>query len=247
MENTVLTPRRGRGEKEIPSTGIILVNPTDATAIINAGAREGGHRRPLFNSNLLIIPATEGRKKIFIAGPAVGAPMAVMALEKLIALGAARIIVYGWAGALTGKLNCGEVVLPTWGLSTEGTSAHYPIKAELPRPSPGLLTNLHQALTKSETIAKIHQGPVWSTDAPYRETRRQVQEFAARGIMAVDMEFTALATVALFRGTTLAAAFLVSDNLGHKHYESRIMLKSFRQQSRKIAATIITALTAGEL
>ena len=48
----------------------------------------------------------------FIAGPAIGAPMAVMTMEKLIALGARRIFLFGWCGSMRDSLGIGDLLLP---------------------------------------------------------------------------------------------------------------------------------------
>ena len=74
------------------------MNPGDSRFLAKLAAEKNSTRHFLFNSNLQVIPAGEKTKEIFIAGPAVGAPMAVMTLEKLIALGANRVIVSGWCG-----------------------------------------------------------------------------------------------------------------------------------------------------
>jgi uridine phosphorylase len=59
----------------------------------------------------------------------------------------------------------------------------------------------------------IHRGTVWSTDAPFRETVGKVGAYQAAGVLAVDMETSALFAVARFRGIRLASLLVVSDEL----------------------------------
>ncbi len=54
-------------------------------------------------------------------------------------------------------------------------------------------------------------GGVWSTDAPYRETVGKVDEYARRGVLAVDMETTAMMAVATHRKAEFAAVLTISD------------------------------------
>ena len=59
-----------------------------------------------------------------IASP-MGAPMAVMLLEQLIALGARRLLYLGFCGALVPSYRIGDLFLPVQAIREEGTSYHY--------------------------------------------------------------------------------------------------------------------------
>ena len=157
--------------------------------------------------------------------------MAVLTLEKLVALGGRRIIVYGWCGSLHDTVRIGDVVLPTWAVSSEGTSAHYPLNVR-----PESHSDTRQAL-KDLLIdggLTVHTGPVWSTDAPYRESRDQVKQFGAQGIFGVDMEYGALVAAAAFRKVELTAVLLVSDELWSGTWKPGFRSKLFRKKSSSI-------------
>ncbi len=64
-----------------------------------------------------------------LAGPALGAPAAVLALEKLVVLGAERILVVGPCGSLAEEAPIGTVVVATEAVSEEGTSRLYGAEA----------------------------------------------------------------------------------------------------------------------
>ena len=81
----------------------------------------------------------EGRwdgQPITLAAPALGAPYAVMVMEKLMVLGARMVLALGWCGSLQSGLSIGDLVLPSTTVSTEGTSRHYPLNGR-PGPGPG--------------------------------------------------------------------------------------------------------------
>ena len=159
-----------------------------------------------------------------------------MTLEKLIALGGKRFIVYGWCGALQPSLGVGDLILPTWAVSEEGTSPHYPTE-QPPTAAAPLRQQLadHFAARNISTVA----GPVWTTDAPYRETRQKVTSYAEQGILAVEMEFAAMATVAAFRGVEIAAALLVSDELWRDQWTPGFQRKDFRQKNRAMVKSLL--------
>jgi uridine phosphorylase len=146
-----------------------------------------------------------------LAGSFLGAPQAVMGMEMIIPLGAKRIWVFGWCGSLDPALRIGNLVIPTRGISEEGTSQHYPIGERLPTTDTSLNEILAEAL--GEEGQTFRKGMVWTTDAPFRETPSKVRDFQGRGVLAVDMEMSALMTLAIFRDVKLTGLLVVSDEL----------------------------------
>lgn len=236
----IINPGRGPGEKELARTGILACNPTDAGSFKELALRHGLESRFLFHSKLY------AGESVFLAGPAVGAPMAVLCLEKLIALGASNIILYGWCGSLQEDLRAMDVLVPTSGLSEEGTSRHY--QADRSReitPSDTLRERLCRLLADKEI--DFQEGPVWSTDAPFRETRKKVTDYAAQGIYGVDMEYSALCTVAAFRNVRFAAVMLVSDELRMSFWKPHYSFKTFKKRSRTLLALLCDAARSGSV
>lgn len=233
MSTCLINPARQSGEPILPPQGILAVNPSDRASFASLVKAFALERHRLFNAELY------GNERMFLAGPAVGAPMAVLCLEKLIALGARRIVLYGWCGSLVPSLRIGDLFMPTDALSEEGTSAHYQ-----PSPPP-TVDKLHGDLLASLVSMGYApwQGMIWTTDAVYRETREKVASHGACGILAVDMEYAALRTVAAFRGVSLAAVMLVSDELFGASWRSGYSQAPFRRQSRTLLAHLSTLLS----
>ncbi len=234
MSEVVVHPSRGKNEPQLPALGILLVNPSEARQAAQLAGQEDWTRHFLFHSNLY---RAESPPR-FWAGPAVGAPMAVLCLEKLIALGATRIIVCGWCGSLQPDLGVGELVLPTWAISEEGTSGHYPLEGRSrSESSPRLRKELLDFF--AETGKELREGPIWTTDALYRETRKKVVRYGSEGILGVDMECSALMQVAAFRGVELAAVLMVSDLLWQDPWQPAFQSKEFRRRSQGLVADLL--------
>lgn len=240
QEDALINPRREKGEPELPAVGILCINPGEARYLTEQAARQGSSRHFLFNSNLHIIPPSSSVTSVFIAGPAIGAPMAVMSLEKIIALGAKKVIVFGWCGSLAPKLATGDIFLPTSGVSDEGTSGHYPVTGRVTS-SEILRHSLATFLQESGFASQ--EGVIWTTDAPYRETRAKVAAYAAKSILAVDMEFNALATVAAYRDIELAAVFMVSDELWRPEWRPGFKNKQFMAKNRQVLNCLLQVVT----
>ncbi len=233
----VIEPGRSRNEPLLPPAGILAVNPADWGFLKEYARTHGFRRQSLFHAGLYCSDS------IFLAGPAVGAPMAVLCLEKLVALGGRRIVLHGWCGALSEQLHLTDVVVPGWGLIEEGTSLHYGgLYTGGSGPDPVLRQLLMDGLT-AEGFAPV-QGPVWTTDAPYRETVVKVDRYRDAGVLAVDMEYSALCTVAAFRRIRLAGVLLVSDELWRRPWTPGFARKSFRRKGHALLMMLIDLLTA---
>lgn len=91
-----------------------------------------------------------------------------------------------------------------------------------------------------EVAADAREAYVWSTDAPYRERRSELlrlqEEF---GVSGIDMEFSALCTVASYRQVNLGGIFVVSDLLWGTRWKPGFTTKEFRQRSRELIDKII--------
>jgi len=221
-DDIIVHPTRGVREKSVPPCGILLVNPTEARTGLQTLIDRGGDQRFLFHSGLAVSPQND----YFVAGPAIGAPMAAMVLEKLIVLGAERVVMAGWCGAIDQNLGVGDTVLGGPGHSGEGTSRYYGSDDKF-LPSSRLLEKLQSSLHLADPL------PIWSTDAPYRESRKMLKALAGKyNVAAVDMEYTALCAVAALRNIDFSSIFLVSDELWKPEWHPGFNGKVFKRKSK---------------
>lgn len=140
---------------------------------------------------------------------------------------------------MTPSCPIGSSVIPTWGIREEGTSYHYLPSDAQPKPSTMVVRELKDSLSSLEP----RLGGVWSTDAPYRETPRKIEECAAKGVLVADMETTALMAVATRRKAKFAAVLTVSDLMYGAKWEPAFGTKALRcardAVCRKVAEAII--------
>jgi len=237
MTFCVINPQRNKGEPRLPPVGILAVNPSDSVSFSELAKRRSLQRHFLFNAELY------SGTTLFLAGPAVGAPMAAICLEKLIAMGATRIIVYGWCGSLASTLRIGDLFMPTRSVSEEGTSGHY--QHPDAQTDFSLHISLRETLRNKGFCPKI--GSIWTTDAVYRETNDKVRCYGSQGVLAVDMEYAALQAVAAFRHVSIAAVMLVSDELFHQEWTPRFVQKSFRTESKKLLDRLCALIQSDEV
>ncbi|GAB4032510.1 MAG: hypothetical protein Fur0012_11100 [Elusimicrobiota bacterium] len=142
----------------------------------------------------------------------VGAAAACSTAEDLFAADAERIIIFGFAGAINENLDVGNLVLCDMALKDEGVSRKYsPEGEDFSFPSACLKEEIASML-KNNKISFRH-GPTWTTEAPYRETCEEIKLYSRQGVLTVEMEASALFSMASYHKKDAAALFTVSDIL----------------------------------
>lgn len=228
-DDIIIHPLRTRKDDGVPSFGLLFVNPGEAKTAIDGVLERGGRRAFIHNAKL----AFSADFEYFVAGPAIGAPSAVLLMEKLIVLGAKRIILVGWCGSIDAGYVIGDLVVPSSAVCGEGTSPYYSDES-YPSPSAAAIVEIKNELQK-HNIAWKDGGRIWSTDAPYRESRSQLQRLnLEEEVIGVDMEFSALCTVAAFRGIEFAGILVVSDELWRESWKPGFKDERFRKKCRQL-------------
>ncbi len=194
--------------------------------------------QPFFTSTL--ITSTGSDKGICVAGPFIGAPYAAIILESLIARGVQQVIMLGWCGAVTHDITVGDLIIPSKTIVDEGTSCNYiELDTSLPcsLPDESLGRQLFDIPILKEVAAK--KQVVWTTDAIYRETPKKVAYFRQLGAQAVEMECSALFSVASYRQVPITALLTVSDSVAAKDWDPGFRNKRFKQARKNACEAVI--------
>lgn len=141
----------------------------------------------------------------------IGAPVVAGLADEFAALGVKRLGIIGLAGGLQDSLTAGDIILSTGTIRGEGVTRHYLPQAEIVEPSPEMISRIESVLMQKGTA--FSKGLTWTTDAPFRELRKDVLAYQARGVLAVDMEAAGLLGVATSTGVSAFAAFCIADQL----------------------------------
>ncbi len=237
-EEVVIYPKRGRLDPGLPEDLILCPMKHFGGVLLT---RALGWKRGFKRFRSFPTFKIEGQRAA-LASPATGAPMAVSVAEKGIACGSKRLWLFGCCGSLNEGLRVGDFLIPEDGVSEEGTSSHYPLPGAQGFPSdPSMRNALSQAL--GARGYPFREGHVWTTDAPYRETRSKVSRYAEEGVLGVEMEYTALSRLAAYRGVRFAALFLVSDELFSLKWRPGFLDRSFLQGIWRGAQVMLEAIS----
>lgn len=148
--------------------------------------------------------ATDG-EPLTIQSTGMGGPSAAIVISELADLGATTMLRVGTCGGLQSDLELGDLIVVTEAVGDDGTSRALGVTDRVPS-SPALLDAL-------VTATGARSGPVASTDLFYDDPRGLEPRWAAGGILAVEMESSALFALAARRGFEAGALLVVSDLL----------------------------------
>ena len=96
---------------------------------------------------------------------------------------------------------------------------------------------------KGRKKIRVLRGGIWSTDAIFRETEDKVAEYSRHGVLGVDMEATALMTVAAYRGARLAVITAISDELYSDQWRKGFNKKKLIRTEKMIIEASLRTLT----
>jgi len=146
----------------------------------------------------------------------IGAPVVAGLTDEFAALGVRQFVLIGMAGGLQPVLTTGSLVIATSVLRGEGVSQHY-----LP-PHPTVDSDSEMVQSISQILTQQNRphclGVTWTTDAPFREVRKDVLEHQRQGVLAVDMEAAAMLSVARSMNISALAVFSIADQLSGGHW-----------------------------
>lgn len=242
--DAIVNPVKGKKPPDLGDKVLLVSTQSDLSAVCRLMMLADIHPKPLYISKLF-----HGNNftapQAAVAGPVMGAPYAVMLLETLVCWGAQYIVFWGWCGAISPKVKVGDIIIPTSAVVDEGTSKHYPQgafsspdgqKTLLSTPDDMMVESLAHQLQSNHL--SCHFGPIWTTDAIYRETKTKVVHYQKANILAVEMELSALFTVARFRRVSLAGVLVVSDDLSSYSWRPGFKDHRFISSCRAVAKTM---------
>jgi uridine phosphorylase len=238
--DVIIEPRRIPGDPKIDHPILLVLFEPYLEILRNVlKFKKSTWQRLRFPSMAYCTIEVEG-KTLSVFGAPLGSPQAALVLERLIAMGARKVVAFGCCGSLYPTLKTGDLVIPTHALSEEGTSAHYPLPD-------GLRAKADERVTRSlmknclEKNLPWIAGKIWTTDAIFRETREKVNRYGQMDILAVEMEMSALFTIAVYRKISLGGLMVVSDELAGSKWKTGFLNPFFWLNSRKAAKAAVAA------
>jgi purine-nucleoside phosphorylase len=150
---------------------------------------------------------------VFLAIIRNGAALAAIDFDCLIYLGFTEFVFYGYACSL-GRYAIGDIVLLQNTFIGEGVSQFYIGKCIL---NVATSMTLNYYVKNKLRNYKIDMVNCYTTEALFMETPMLIHHLECQGIECIDMESSALSSIANYRGVDVAFIFCISDAI--KNYE----------------------------
>lgn len=192
-----------------------------------------------FLGDVYLLKRTKGKVGV-LGNFGIGAPALTSIAEEMVAWGTKRTIIMSLAGGLQKDLEPGSLVLCNSAIRDEGTSYHYLPPAKNVEASATLVSAVSKMLESRGLAHSI--GATWSTDAPYRETRDEAEQFQREGIKAVDMESAGVFAAAQVRGIEAASAFVIGDSLAGPRWSAPPDMRLLHQRLKDLLDALIGVL-----
>lgn len=213
-EGLMNSVRRARSisEGEVPPICVLEFDGDITDWLIGHGRARKFPSWPCFHTTMFAIEVED--VVCGIIPRTIGGPYAVLIAEQLAASGAKLIVGLTSAGRIARDLPLPCLVVVTDAIRDEGTSFHYlAAGSEIACPSPQVIAPLEEEL--SQTGWSVRRGKVWTTDAPYRETRVQIQQWSNDSALAVEMQAASLFAFGAARGVAVVSVAMVSNAVDH--------------------------------
>jgi len=152
-------------------------------------------------------------KPVSVMGSGMGMPTLAIYINELITdYDVTTLIRVGTCGALQPDLDVGDLILPmTSSTNAQANKLRFGGLDYAPAADFDLLGRAHQAAV--DRAAKVHVGGIFSSDTFYDDDPDWWRKWADFGVLAVEMETTALYTLAAKFKARALSVLTVSDNL----------------------------------
>lgn len=214
-----------------PQTVVATYSRIKFAALVRNHAAERIATVNMSNAEVEIMRITHVGQELAVYLAPVGGAASATVMEEVIALGGRRFLFFGSCGVLDNEILSGHIAVPTAAYRDEGTSYHYLepsayVEIETADRLAGILAGLD---------VSCHLTRAWTTDAIYRETRRNLELRKAEGCRVVEMECASTAAVARFRGVDFYQFLYGADSLDGEEWDARSLVESHDETGSAIA------------
>ena len=159
---------------------------------------------------LLGYTGTYEGKRVSVQGTGMGCPGATIVFEELIQLGVKKLIRVGTCGGLQPDHELGDLIVAISAGPADSTAMH--LVGNEPHCPTASWELIHGAVHVAKEMGQdMRVGPIVSSDLFYNPDEGQYARWSQRGVLAVEMEASALFTVAALKGVHGGCLLTVSD------------------------------------
>jgi purine-nucleoside phosphorylase len=175
----------------------------------------GAARQVNDHRGLLGFTGTFDGAPVSVQTSGMGTPSLSIVVEELLRLGAKRLIRVGTCGGIAPGLKTGDLVIATAACPVDGATTTY-LHGEAYAPAADFSLTHALVHAAEEANVAVRTGLVASVDVFYNTDADYAQRWRERGVLAFEMEASALFFLAARAGVQAACALTVSDVLSEE-------------------------------
>ena len=181
-------------------------------------------------------------KRVSVQGTGMGCPGATIVFEELVQLGVKRLLRVGTCGGLQPHHALGDLIVALTAVPADATARH--LVGNEPHCPTASWSLIHGAVHVAKEIGQaMHVGPIVSSDLFYNPDDGQYGRWSQRGVLAVEMEASALFTVGALRGVESGCLLTVSDIVVEGEFK-RISDEELRAAVDRMTRVALRTVTA---
>ncbi len=202
-----------RAEEGDYATLVLLPGDPNRARRISERFDEGSARQVNDHRGMVGFTGTFRGTPVSVQTSGMGTPSLSIVVEELLRLGATRLVRVGTCGGIAKGLKTGDLVIATAACPVDGATTTY-LHGEAYAPAADF--QLTRALVDAAASAGVEArtGLVASVDVFYNTDDDYAERWRDRGVLAFEMEASALFYLAARAGVQAACALTVSDILG---------------------------------
>jgi DeoD family purine-nucleoside phosphorylase len=152
-------------------------------------------------------------EQVSVQATGMGCPSASIVAEEVIQLGAKNLLRVGTCGGYSEELRLGDLIVATSATPNDGTVSS--LTRGVPYAPAAHFDIVHAAYHAGDSAGRrTFVGPIVSSDLFYDQVESPEELWGNLGVLAVEMEASAIFTIAAMRGVRAGCLLTVSDTIG---------------------------------
>jgi purine-nucleoside phosphorylase len=185
-----------------------------------------------------------GGLRVSVQATGMGCPSLAIVTEELIRLGARTLVRVGTAGIVGAGIEPGDLIVASAAVANDGTTRQY-LRGEAYAPAADYAVTRALADAGTARGTPAHVGLIQTEDAFYATSPDDVPRMRERGVLAIEMEASALFLIARLRGARAGCALVASNRIGDTSFVAPQVLADGVARMTRMTLDAMVALHAG--
>jgi len=181
--------------------------------------------------------------RVSVQATGMGCPSLAIVAEELVRLGARTLVRVGTAGVVGDGIEPGDLIVASAAVPNDGTTRQY-LRGEAYAPVADFAVTRALVDAGAALGSPPHVGLIQTEDAFYATSADDARSLRARGVLAIEMEASALFLIAQLRGVRAGCALVASNRIGDASFAAPAVLADGVARMTRMALDAMVALHA---